>query len=146
MTKDELIALAKNIATAHQLFPEVICGICERESSWDPWSIRYEPVFEVRYLEPLVHAGQLTNVTEIKSRAISWGLMQTIGQSIRELGYTGKLAMLCDPPTGIEWGCRLFTTKLGHAGEDYAKALLLWNGGGNPAYPGDVLAMAAKYK
>src|SRR5580704_14963076 len=102
---DQLIALAKQIAASHQLFPAVICGICERESSWNQWAIRYEPEFFHRYIEPII--GSLS-VTEANMRAASWGLMQTIGQSVREIGYSGPLPQLCDPATGIEWGCRLF--------------------------------------
>jgi soluble lytic murein transglycosylase-like protein len=145
MERADLIALAKSTATAHQLFPDIVCAICEKESSWNQWAYRYEPVFYSRYVEPEFDAGKIT-VTEAHGRATSWGLMQTIGESVREIGYLDWLPALCEPATGIEWGCLLFTHKLGHAGGNYAAALSLWNGGGDSSYSPSVLEIAKKYQ
>jgi hypothetical protein len=143
---EALISLAKQTADSHQLFGYVVCGICERESSWNPWLIRYEPSFEANYVSPLIVKGEVTDATEVKGRSISWGLMQTIGESVRELGYRLPFPQLCDPATGLEWGCRLFTLKLRHAAGNVENALQLWNGGGNPNYGSEVLTLAEKYR
>lgn len=137
----ELVALAKQAAGAANLDTAVICGICERESSWQPWTIRYEQTFYEMYVVPL----NLADATEARARSFSWGLMQTMGQVAREVGYKGPLVGLCDPETSLQWGCKVFVRKLQHADGVVASALQLWNGGGNPNYSAEVLALAAKY-
>jgi Transglycosylase SLT domain len=154
VNRDELIALARQAAIAHQLPPETVCGICEQESSWRPWAIRYEQDFFARYVAPLFTNNKIVTLpgsggsaTEAYARGMSWGLMQVIGQTARESGFTGPfLSELCDPHVGLEFGCRVLASKLGRAHGDVAGALLLWNGGGNPNYPGEVLKLAEKYK
>lgn len=141
----EQIALATQIANDAQLFPHIVCGIVERESSWDPWCYRFEPAFYTHYVEPQFDAGKLT-ITEAQGRAFSWGLMQTMGQSVREIGYTDWLTSLLIPETSLLWGCRLFNRKLAHADGSYAQALQLWNGGGNKNYAQEVMALAEKYQ
>ncbi len=137
-----LETLARKAAAAAGLDAAIVCAICERESSWDPWTIRYEPDFRSRYVAPL----HLTPTIEV-ARSVSWGLMQLMGQTARELGYMEQLPKLCDPATGLYWGCRKFAECLERAGKNNnEKALLDYNGGANPAYPYDVLTRAAKYK
>lgn len=147
MIQAELIQLARDTAKAHGLFPEVVCAICEQESSWNPFAIRYEPAFYEHYIMPLVNKGEVKRETEARSRAISWGLGQVMGQVARELGFKGQfLSELCDPLVGLEYLCRTLNLKLRHAAGDVNKALLLYNGGGNPNYPAEVLARTEKYK
>ena len=133
--------LAQGIAQNLHLDPTLVAAIIEQESAWDTWAIRYEPAFQKRYVEPL----GLTNPSEIAARSISWGLMQLMGQSARELGYNGRIAALCDPSIGVEWGCRHFQGMLGRTGGDVRVALLHWNGGGRPAYVDEVLARKVRY-
>lgn len=84
--------------------------------------------------------------TESRARAFSWGLMQVMGQVAREHGFVGiSLASLCDPAVGLEIGCRVFAAKLAAAEGNVPRALLLWNGAGNPDYPATVLARAPHY-
>jgi len=135
-------SLAKQVAAAHGLDPALVCAIVEQESSWNPWAIRYEPAFYQRYITPM----QGLTATEGYSRAFSWGLMQLMGECARENGYTGALPALCDPQTGLEQGCVHFTKKLKAAAGDTARALQLWNGGGNSQYSAQVLARVARYK
>jgi soluble lytic murein transglycosylase-like protein len=136
----ELVALARKTAVGLKLDEALVCAIVEQESAWDTWSIRYEPGFRSRYVAPL----GLPPTAEI-SRSISWGLMQLMGESARELGFAGPLPQLCDPPTGLYWGCRWFAAKMAAAAGDETKALLLWNGGANAGYPGQVLARVRNY-
>lgn len=141
-----LIALAKTVASGHELAPELVCALIERESTWRPWAMRFEPSFFQTYCLGMFTNGKI-DVSEAYARAISWGLMQIMGQSAREQGFQGQfLPELCDPATGIEFGCRLLKRKIARARGDVAAGLLLWNGGGNPSYATDVLALAAKYK
>lgn len=134
----DLKQLAITAAQAHGLDPALVQAVCEQESNWVPWAIRYEPAFEARYVDPLGLAP-----TEAFARGFSWGLMQLMGQVARELGFTGHLASLCDPETGLEWGCKLLVNKL--KGVDLHTGLQHWNGGGNPNYADQVIARMSKY-
>jgi soluble lytic murein transglycosylase-like protein len=142
----ELVALARIAAATHGLDPALVCAICEQESSWNPWALRYEPPFYARYIQPMVATGTIPVVpgisaaTEAQARAFSWG------QVAREHGFAGaSLASLCDPATAVDIGCRVFAAKLTAAQGDAAHALQLWNGGGNPNYAAEVLARAPNY-
>lgn len=140
------MALARRAAEAHALWPEVVCAIVEQESSWNPWALRYEPAFYDRYIAPQLARGNIADPTESHARAFSWGLMQVMGQAAREHGFNAaSLAALCDPAAGIEVGCRVFAAKLAAAEGNVARALLLWNGGGDREYPSSVLVRAGHY-
>jgi len=142
------VEFARAAAARHGLDPALVCAIVEQESAWNPWAVRYEPVFFAKYVAPLFAVAKIepaTN-TEAYSRAFSWGLMQVMGQSARERGFTGNfLSKLCDPSTGLEAGCELFAHKLAVAGGKVDRALALWNGGANPDYAAQVLARAPAY-
>lgn len=146
MTKDQLILLARQTASDHNLAPELVCAICEQESSWEPFAIRYESAFMSKYVAPLFTNNKI-DATEAYARAISWGLMQVMGQVARELGFHGRyLAELSDPAVGLSIGCALLQRKLAAADGNVASALLLWNGGANPNYPSEVLARTPNYR
>ncbi|MGC1187232.1 MAG: lytic transglycosylase domain-containing protein [Candidatus Acidiferrales bacterium] len=141
-----LIALAHSAAAAHKLDPALVCAVIEQESDWNTWAVRYEPGFLARYVAPIYNAGKI-NATEAYTRSISWGLMQLMGEVARELGCTApSLAELCDPATGLEFGCRQLRAKFDAAGGDTSRALLAWNGGANRDYPSEVLARVSRYK
>src|ERR1700741_1600143 len=114
MTKDEMIVIARQTAAKYMLAPEIVCGICDKESTWNPWAIRYEPGFLREYVEKL----KLKSLTETTARSISWGVMQVMGDEARERGFTGQfLSELCDPAMGIEYGCRALQHRMAmHAG------------------------------
>lgn len=141
----QIIALARRIAAAHGLEPALICAVIEQESAWNPWAVRYEPAFLSRYVAPLYTAGKLS-ATEAYTRSMSWGLLQVMGQVAREAGFDEpSLVELCDPSTGIEWGCRLLAARFARAHGDAATALLAWNGGANPDYPNEVFTRMKNY-
>lgn len=143
---DALIALARETAQRHKLDPALVCAVVEQESGWEPWAIRFEPEFFHLYIAKMVREGKLHMVTEEYARAMSWGLMQLMGECAREHGYAGRLAALCDPATGLEWGCLHLTSKIEGAGGDIRQGLLNWNGGGQPTYADEVLARVPKYR
>ena len=143
-----LISIALTIAQRHGLDPSLVCAVIEQESAWNTHAIRYEPAFFAKYVAPLFTNNKVeppTN-TEANSRAISWGLMQVMGQSAREAGFVGQfLSELCDPAVGIDVGCSLFVHKLGAAHGDLDGALQFWNGGANPSYAAEVRARMPNY-
>lgn len=141
----EIIDLARHIACEHALDPALVCAVIEQESAWNPWAVRYEPSFLSRYVAPLYTAGKLS-ATETYARAISWGLMQVMGQVAREFGFDEPyLSELCDPATGIEYGCRILSARVVRAKGDVPAALLAWNGGADQNYPAEVLARKRNY-
>jgi hypothetical protein len=78
--------------------------------------------------------------------------MQVMGQVARENNFgvisptdATSLVQLCNPAFGLEIGCRVFAAKLSAAHGDAARALQLWNGGGNPNYAAEVLARVGNY-
>lgn len=144
MKTPALILLARQAAIAHSVPPEIILGMIERESGWNPWAIRFEPGFLNKYINPMYTAGKVT-ATEAYARSFSWGLLQCMGEDAREDGYTGDLAQLCDPAMGLEWGCRRFAKILKEADENVDTALQRWNGSGNPNYAGEVMMLAKEY-
>lgn len=141
-TQQYLAALARAVATRHNLDPALVCALVEQESEWDSDSIRYEPAFRARYIAPMGLPP-----TEEVARSISWGLLQVMGQVAREHGFTGRfLSALCLPEIGLDVGCAVFAAKLAQAFGELPHALALWNGGSNPCYGEEVLARLAKYK
>jgi soluble lytic murein transglycosylase-like protein len=138
---ESLVQLAKQAAQKYGLDPALVCAVCEQESSWNPWAVRYEPRFEARYIIPL----SLKDPTEAQLRAFSFGLMQLMGEVARELGFHGPILQLTEPEVSVVLGCQHLANKLKEAGGDVTKALLLWNGGADANYPVEVQARVAKY-
>ena len=138
LTREQIMDVVR--LKCEELDPALICAIIEQESNFNPWAYRFEPGFLARYVAHLD-----LDLTESEGRSISWGLMQTIGQSVRELGYEGPLPQLCEPETGIFWGCKLFRMKLIAARHDSRQGLLYYNGGGNIHYPDQVLARIGQF-
>jgi soluble lytic murein transglycosylase-like protein len=144
LTKAQMIAVAVNAAVKHNLPPPLVCSIVQRETTWNPFAIRYEAGFFNKYVLPAFSSNKF-DVTEAKARSISWGLMQVMGQVAREFGFKSDLASLCDPEIGIEIGCQVFAHKMKDNSGDVARALLAWNGGDNPNYPEEVLAFMPQF-
>jgi soluble lytic murein transglycosylase-like protein len=144
-TNDARLALVTKWAVKYGLDPCIVAAVCEQESGWNPWAMRYEPAFFERYIVPMTQGAHALEATEATARAISFGLMQVMGQTAREFGFQPKfLAQLCEPDSGVEFGCR----KLQHCfatHSDPAAALLLYNGGGNTFYGQQVLARVPHY-
>jgi soluble lytic murein transglycosylase-like protein len=141
----QLIAAAHKAAAAQSLDPALVCAVVEQESSWNTWAIRFEPAFFAKYVASLYTNNKVT-ASEAYARGFSWGLMQVMGQVARETGFDAPfLAALCDPEQGLVTGCKVLRKKFDAMAGDTTRALLAWNGGGNPAYPAQVLARRAHY-
>ena len=120
-------------------------AVVEQESGWNPWAMRYEPALFSKYVAPLYTNNKIA-ATEAYSRGFSWGLMQVMGQVARETGFDALfLSALCDPEQGLAVGCKVLRKKFDAMAGDNTRTLLAWNGGGNSAYPGQVLARRSRY-
>jgi len=141
--KNILVTLARGTARGMRQDPALVCAIIEQESNWNAWAMRFEPMFLAHYIKPALPEAPTTG--EI-ARATSWGLMQVMGQVALEFGFQGKFyTELCDPSTGIFFGCRKLAKCMESRG-DVKAALLMWNGGGSPSYPDQVLARMKNYQ
>lgn len=143
--------ISKLIITAsetHNLDPEVVAAIVCQESACVSWAYRFELGFYTKRLAWRTRrqlAGWTPKPSEVPSlnseklaRATSWGLMQVLGETARVCGYSGPyLSALCDPATGLHWGCLYFVRCL-EAAKGERAALLRYNGGGDPTYPDKV--------
>jgi soluble lytic murein transglycosylase-like protein len=152
----EVVELARARAKLCGLEPGLVCAVVEQESGWNPWLNRYEPNFETHPSYGVVVRNEaeafvkktvfpVSLETEIKNRCMSWGLMQILGQVAREIGFQGALPMLAEPTNGLEYGCIKLARELERERGDVSRALLRYNGGGNPKYADEVLARVAKY-
>lgn len=130
---------------------DLACAVCEHESTWNTWAVRFEPAFEARYIKPAIPSSPTT--LEL-TKAMSFGLMQIMAQTAIELGFQGRyMTELCDPDVGVEYGCIKLhkclsihpPTKDNDGNPDYSTALLAYNGGSDPKYPGLVLQFLEKY-
>lgn len=145
MPDQSLLDAAKQAAANAGLEYALVAAVVEQESSWVTWSIRYEAAYYDRYIKPLVDSGRLKNPTEATARAFSWGLMQVMGDTARNIGYTGHIAMMCEPPTGLMIGCAVLNAKIKAAQMDVHLGLQMYNGGSAPNYADEVLARKAHY-
>ncbi len=101
-------------AAKYQLPMHLITAIIKIESGGNRFAVRYEPAFADRYLSKIRINGinPCSDETERHMRACSWGLMQVMGQTAREMGFNEPfLSALCDSETGIEWGCKVLAKK-----------------------------------
>jgi len=45
--------MASRAAAAQSIEPALVCAVVEQESGWNPWAMRYEPLFFAKYVAPL---------------------------------------------------------------------------------------------
>ena len=141
-TVDARRSMVSKWAAKYGLDVAMVCAVCEQESSWNTFAMRYEPAFFDHYIASMTGLS----ATERVARATSYGLMQVMGQTAREFGFSGQfISELCDPNVGIEMGCRKLQKCFSIHGADES-GLLCYNGGSNPNYGQEVLARVSRYQ
>ncbi len=126
-----------SIEAAYNLPTGVLDAVISQESGGNPLAMRFEQGFFDRYIKG-VDAGLLggkwpiyaSDATERIGRATSWGLMQVMGQTARELGFEGAFfSLLCaNPGIGVDFGARCLRSKL-NKWPDLGDALSAYNSG-----------------
>lgn len=91
----------------------LIAAIIMTESSGLPLISRYEPHYQWLFA-PERFAGRLgqTKETEVIQQKTSYGLMQIMGATARELGHETYLPELYDIETNLEFGCKYLKKQL----------------------------------
>lgn len=118
---------------------ELVAAIVWQESKGNPWATRVEPGFYKRYLQDKDLIGHIPTTISLETerwhRATSWGLMQMMGETMREKGYKkDDLTRLLIPAINLEYGCRHLKHLIQKAAgvsrhEQIKKALSAWNTG-----------------
>lgn len=127
--KPEILALVGTAAEKHALDFWTLVAQVEKESSGNPNAIRLEMGF--RWFYP---AGSSPVGNELDFQRTSWGLLQIMGATARELGYAVPAGIYpagplkADSATALDLGCRYMAGKLKHWG-NIRDALSAYNAG-----------------
>ena len=107
------------VAVRHQIPPAVLIACLGTESAFDPEQlVRYEPAYE-KWLRRRI----VIKASEYRPRATSWGVGHVMGQTLREMGFTGKFEeLLIDHKQAAEWSARFLRRCFIRA-----RALPLWH-------------------
>lgn len=145
MTLNDVFMLCTDAGKKYGLDPVLLLAICEQESSFLSDAVRLENGFYRRYARPL---GYSPAVAVLLSS--SYGLMQTMGDSLRMLSFfdpsmkASHVAEKIDeylrtPAVQVDCGARWFLSKLKAASGNIEKALGFWNGDQTGRYASEVL-------
>lgn len=125
----------RGYARQNGLEPALVAALILTESSGNPHAYRYEDGFYQRYLanQPSKHLGLVwdegvTEESERRLRAFSFGLCQIMGQTAREYGFEGPLPELFNTSINIRLGCQILGSHLKHF-RDLDLALSAYNSG-----------------
>lgn len=151
-----MASIAQQQALKLKVDPRMVCAIIEKESSWDSWAWNPEPKYRYLWDFDSHKPFRKLSVTELNDenppldfsaprgvprdaewwgQQASWGLMQVMGAVARERGFRGHfLSELCDPATGIYYGCLQIFHFSRMFKNDEVKIIAAFNGG-----PGAVL-------
>lgn len=107
MVTTELTAIIEKYAEEFKIPANIIYGICMQESNCQMLACRYEPQYKW-LVNPAKTKPKLCSVqTEEVFQKVSWGITQTMGAVLRELGYTDWLpAILTDRNLQIMYGVK----------------------------------------
>ncbi len=104
---------AVGVALKYNIDPQLVLAMIEVESGGDPVRVRYEPHY--RYLvqpEAFAKAQGISVQTEKELQKISWGLLQVMGGTARDLGYAGPLVSLAhDVGLALDLGVRYLVSR-----------------------------------
>lgn len=124
-------------AAAADLDPALVAGVVLAESGGLTHAYRYEPGFWKRYKLAEQPAYRDQNP---RRWAASYGLLQILGTTARELGHAGSPEALFEPSCGLRWGCAYLRACLEWAQKFEApdrdtliSALAAYNGGRSSA-------------
>lgn len=94
-------------AEAFRIDCNLIRAVIMIESSGNPTAVRFESHWHL-YNCPQAYSEKLgiTREEEERMQATSWGLMQVMGATARDLGLTDNIEMLNVPQIGVFYGCK----------------------------------------
>jgi soluble lytic murein transglycosylase-like protein len=124
-----LNTLIKKYSEKYGFNPEIVYGVCMRESTMNPKATRYESGYRWLYhVDQFAKENDITPGVEKRQQMTSFGVMQVMGGVLRELGYKGRLSdILYDAEIQIDYGCRHLAYKIKKYG--LAFGILAYNSG-----------------
>ena len=163
-TKEQVYQACKDIAPKYEFDPKLIYAVCLQEGekdgkNFEPDVARLEQGYYRKYVEP---KNELATTTEVLLSA-SYGVMQMMGQSLREAKYFDWYYMVSKEMYGltfplseiavpkainyfcvnldvmITWGCEWMSFKRKLAKGDTNRMLGLWNGDLSGKYAKEVI-------
>ncbi len=122
--------LARDMAPRFGLDPDIVCAMVTVESYGNNWAVRFEPKYKYLELPLSKWAANISTSeeTEENMQKSSFGLMQVMGGVARQYGFYGHLANLCDPTTGLYYGCKHLKAKFDRYKEE-RDAVAAYNAG-----------------
>lgn len=126
MIRTEYRAIVDRVAVKYELDPDLVEAIIVKESSGNKEAYKIELGFYQRYVKPLTFSD-----TEEYARSFSWGLMQVMGQTARELGFAGKFftEITSDPELAINIGCKYLKRQINRYPDSVKDAISAYNAG-----------------
>jgi soluble lytic murein transglycosylase-like protein len=129
----------ESIADSFSLPPSLLAGVIQEESRFEPWATRTEPHYKRK---AIVQAGARewskryrnlpTYETELDDRSRSFGLMQVMGQLVREQGFSTRyLGEIYLPKNAITHGAKRLRELLDRYRGDTLSAISAYNQGNN---------------
>lgn len=104
---------------------DLVAAVVTCESTWNTFACRFEPEKHAKLTKPAKtpaeETARLAKLSEVASMAkaqnfsadteaalycSSFGLMQIMGETARDIGFVGHLTELFVPEVGLEWGIR----------------------------------------
>lgn len=141
------IGLIRRAAAEYDIPVYILAGLVISESSGNPYAIRVERGFWRRYSNGIMRWVRSTpSSTDNRWArypdiyAASYGLCQIMLQTAAENGFKYRFPTeLLDPETNVDLAARILRKHHDRSGS-WSRALLRYNGGGDPAYPSRVMA------
>lgn len=108
----------------------LIAAMVQVESAGDPCAARYEPHFRwTKDVHAWAHHFNITHQTEETLQKTSFGLMQIMGATYRDLGGNKHILSLCEPRVGLRYGIKYLRKQLMRYDWDIEKAVAAYNAG-----------------
>lgn len=122
--------LVYHAAEKYKLAPELIAAVIMTESSGKPDAFRFEQGYRWLYqVSENAARIQIPVDAEEYFQSCSWGLMQIMGATCRQLGYKDSLEHMIQPELNIEYGCKYLAMLLKRYKGDWDDAVAAYNAG-----------------
>lgn len=92
----------------------LVAALVTVESNWNPLAWRYEPAFTFAFkAKEFATRHGISLSTEAAGQRVSYGMLQVMGCTARELGFVDTFPqMFVDPMCGLEYGIRYLVTRM----------------------------------
>lgn len=107
---DAQLGYISKVSQQYNLDPDLVRSIIKIESNNDSRAMRYEPDYKwtVKWRNP-----SATQETEQMQQRTSWGCMQVMGATARDMGCDKDwLNCLLDIPDNLDYGCRYLSSMI----------------------------------